>query len=208
VEGYLGHDQLTYDGVVHQNVPFGCANEAHHFQNDRVFAGVIGAQAVGRGLTRFSYCLFHGGGETNRQGFLRFGTDVPRNPRYRTTKILPALDAHELSGHYVSLVGVSLGARRLDGIRPEMFARRKDDGEGGCAIDLGTPVTVMAQEAYDVVEEAVWLDLQRNGAERVKRPGGYGLCFRASKAITGRLQSLSLHFSEEPCCLSRRRSCS
>ncbi|RCV20842.1 hypothetical protein SETIT_4G090300v2 [Setaria italica] len=195
VEGYLGTDQLTYNNAVHQNVPFGCAHKAHHFQNDGVFAGVIGAAAVARGLTRFSYCLFHGG-ETNRQGFLRFGTDVPRNPRYRTTEILPAaaLDAaHDSSGHYVSLVGVSLGARRLDGIRPEMFARR-EDGQGGCVVDLGTPVTVMARAAYDVVEEAVWSDLERHGAERVGRRG-YGLCVRASEAMKGRLQSLSLHFS-------------
>jgi len=35
VEGYLGTDQLTYEeGAVHQNVPFGCAPSAHHFQND------------------------------------------------------------------------------------------------------------------------------------------------------------------------------
>jgi hypothetical protein len=39
---------------------------AFHFQNDGVFAGVIGATAVARGLTRFSYCLFHGG-EANRR---------------------------------------------------------------------------------------------------------------------------------------------
>ncbi|RLN11198.1 hypothetical protein C2845_PM09G08790 [Panicum miliaceum] len=200
VEGYLGTDQLTYKGVVHQNVPFGCAHRAFHFQNDGVFAGVIGATAVARGLTRFSYCLFHGG-DANRQRFLRFGTDVPRNPRYRTTKILPALGARdESSGHYVGLVGVSLGARRLDGIRPEMFACR-EDGQGGCVIDLGTPLTVMAREAYDVVEEAVWSDLQRHGAERVEL-AGYGLCVRASsEAIKGRLPSLSLHFPEEAAAL-------
>jgi hypothetical protein len=158
---------------------------------------------VARGLTRFSYCLFHGGGDANRrrQGFLRFGTDVPRNPRYRTTKILPALGArNESSGHYVRLVGVSLGARRLDGIRPEMFARR-DDGQGGCVIDLVTPLTVMAREAYDVVEAAVWSDLAHYGAERVEL-SGYGLCVRASsEAMKGRLPSLSLHFPEEEAAL-------
>ncbi|CAN6208218.1 unnamed protein product [Urochloa humidicola] len=201
VEGYLGADTLTYDGKVHEHVPFGCAHKARNFQNDAVFAGVIGAAALDRGLTPFSYCLFHGGdGETSRRrGFLRFGADVPRNPRYRTTKILPAaaLEGHGSSGHYVSLVGVSLGARRLDGVRPEMFARR-EDGEGGCVVDLGTPVTVMAEEAYGVVEEAVWSELRRHGADRVERPGyGYGLCVRASGAVRGHLQPLSLHFAEE-----------
>ncbi|CAO1947632.1 unnamed protein product [Urochloa humidicola] len=195
---------------MHQHVPFGCAHRAAHFQNDGVFAGVIGAAALDRGLTTFSYCLFHGGGggddgdgETSRRrGFLRFGTDVPRNPLYKTIKILPALEGghDESSGHYVSLVGVSLGGLRLDGIRPEMFARGKDGG-GGCVVDLGTPVTVMAEEAYGVVEEAVWSELRRHGAaERVERPGiGYGLCVRASEAVRGWLRSLSLslHFEEE-----------
>ncbi|CAL5043760.1 unnamed protein product [Urochloa decumbens] len=202
VEGYFGADTLTYDGKVHQHVPFGCAHQASHFQNDGMYAGVIEATVLGHGLTTFSYCLFHGGGggETSRRrGFLRFGTDVPRNPRYRTTRILPAHEGHEPSGHHVSLVGVSLGARRLDAIRPEMFARREDGG-GGCVVDLGTPVTVMAEEAYEVVEEAVWSELRRHGAERVERPGlGYGLCVRSSEAMMGRLRSLSmsLHFEGE-----------
>jgi len=107
---------------------------------------------------------------------------------------------NESSGHYVRLVGVSLGARRLDGIRPEMFARR-DDGQGGCVIDLVTPLTVMAREAYDVVEAAVWSDLAHQGAERVEL-SGYGLCVRASsEAMKGRLRSLSLHFPEEEAAL-------
>ncbi|XP_062200563.1 aspartic proteinase nepenthesin-1-like [Phragmites australis] len=203
VRGYLSNDQFTKGQEVHRDFLFGCSHSTEHFQSEGVYAGVasvgrtptsLAMQAAARGLTQFSYCLFGGSSKTKRQGFLRFGTDVPRNPRYRTTRILPALDAHE-SMYYVSLVGISLGSRRLDRIRPETFARRKD-GQGGCVIDLGTPLTVMVQEAYRVVEEAVWSDLQRQRAERVKRPG-YGLCVRATKAIKGRLQSLSLHFPEE-----------
>nr|CAB3467507.1 unnamed protein product [Digitaria exilis] len=199
VEGYLCHDQLIYDGTVHQTVPFGCAHKAAHFRNDGLFTGVIGPAGMAGGLTQFSYCLF-GGGEASRRGFLRFGADVPRNPGYMTTKILPALDADE-SGHYVSLVGVSVGARKLEGIQPETFARGEDK-HGGCLIDLGTPLTVMAQEAYDAVEEAIWSDLRRQGALRVKRPG-YGLCVRASEVVMGRrLPSLSFHFAEEEAVLA------
>nr|CAB3467506.1 unnamed protein product [Digitaria exilis] len=194
VEGYLGHDQLIHDGNVHQLVHFGCAHKAIHFQNINRFAGVIGVANLARGLTRFSYCLF-ADGEATRQGFLRFGTDVPPNLHYRSTRILPVHGAHE-SGHYVSLVGVSVGVRRLGEIRPETFAHH-EDGQGGCVIDLDTPLMVLAQEAYDVVEEAVWSDLRRHGAERVKRPG-YGLCVRASEVVMRRhLPSMSLHFAEE-----------
>nr|CAB3470027.1 unnamed protein product [Digitaria exilis] len=151
VEGYLGHDQLIHDGNVHQLVHFGCAHKAIHFQNINRFAGVIGVANLARGLTRFSYCLF-AGGEATRRGFLRFGTDVPPNLHYMSTRILPVHGAH-VSGHYVSLVGVSVGARRLGEIRPETFTRH-EDGQGGCVIDLDTPLTVLVQEAYDVVEEA------------------------------------------------------
>ncbi|TVU37441.1 hypothetical protein EJB05_10756, partial [Eragrostis curvula] len=142
-------------------------------------------------VTQFSYCL-SGGSKANRQGFFRFGTDITRNPHYKTTRILPVLNSHEF---HVSLIGISLGTHKLDKIRPEMFARSKD-GQGGCVIDLGTSLTMMAQEAYYIVEEVVWSDLQSHGAERVKRPG-FNLCFRATKAVMRHLQPLSLHFPEE-----------
>ncbi|OEL22880.1 hypothetical protein BAE44_0016100 [Dichanthelium oligosanthes] len=54
----------------------------------------------------------------------------------------------------------------------------------------------MVEEAYRAVEETVWSDLERHGAERVEQ-AGYGLCVRATEAIKGRLQALSLHFDEE-----------
>ena len=51
--------------------------------------------------------------------------------------------------------------------------------------------------AFDrAVEEAVWSGLERHGAARVER-AGYGLCVRATEAIKGHLQSLSLHFAGE-----------
>ncbi|KAF8694372.1 hypothetical protein HU200_038296 [Digitaria exilis] len=122
-------------------------------------------------------------------------SDVPHMPgRYRTTRILLPHDAHD-SAYHVRLIGVSLGERWLDGVLPEMFARRKD-GQGGCIVDLGTPMTTMAQEAYRVVEEAMWLDLKHHGAERVEL-AGYGLCVVETETIKGCLPSLSLHFAEE-----------
>ena len=100
---------------------FGCSHSTENFQNNGIYAGVATINraptllVMQAGLTRFSYCLFAVSGcrntTTNRQqeGFLRFGTHVPPNLHYKTTSILPA---HEPE-YYVSLVGVSLGARRL-----------------------------------------------------------------------------------------------
>ncbi|KAJ1253518.1 hypothetical protein BS78_K173800 [Paspalum vaginatum] len=198
------------DGVDLGVIFIGCAHNSVIFRNDGIYAGVVGLGRVpqpspvssqphvlgmSHGHTSFSYCL---SGETNRQGLLRFGTDVPvlHTSRYRTTRIRPALHAQD-GAYHVSLVGVSLGAHILDAVRPEMFGRRGEDvGEGGCIIDIGTPLTVMAQEAYSVVEEAVWSELQRHGAERVEQHD-YGLCVRATEATKRRLPSMSLHFAEE-----------
>ncbi|KAL6850240.1 hypothetical protein ACP4OV_020867 [Aristida adscensionis] len=201
--GYLARDHFAKEGNVFPAFQFGCSHSTVHFQSQGVYAGIISVgraptslvmQLAAHGLTHFSYCL-SGGIEANRQGFLRFGSDVPLNHQhYRSTRILQSLHAFE-SEYFVSLVGLSLGAQRLNKIRPEMFARRSD-GQGGCVIDLGTPLTVLVMEAYQVVEEALWSDLKYHGAERVKQ-SGFGLCVRATKAVKGHLQSLSLHFLEE-----------
>jgi aspartyl protease family protein len=207
VTGYLKKDQVSAGD--HNRIPdfmFGCAHSTTNFNNEGIYAGVftlgrspasLVMQLAARGLTQFSYCLV-GGSSTKRHGYLRFGSDVvPHNPRYRTTRILPA---HEESEYHLSLIGVSLGGQKLDGIRPEMFARSKDQQTGGCVIDISTPLTVVAQEPYSIIEEALWSDLQqhRQKVERVRRPG-FGLCFRAPESsVEGDfLKSLSLHFSEE-----------
>ncbi|TVU51801.1 hypothetical protein EJB05_03245, partial [Eragrostis curvula] len=205
IKGYLSQDHVNNGAMVFPGFIFGCSHYAKNFFNERVYAGIVHLgraptslvmQVADHGLTRFSYCLYavYGGSKTNRQGFLHFGTNVPHNPHLKTTKILPTLNAHE-SEYYLSVTGISLGKSKLDRIRPEMFARSKD-GQGGCLIDPGTPLTVMVEEAYRIIEEAIWLDLQRHGAERMKR-SGFGLCVQATKATKEHLQSLSLHFSEK-----------
>lgn len=191
VEGFLAQEKLSIVGLVdYSNFILGCAHSTKNFESENKYAGVISisrapTSLVAHGVTQFSYCLF-GSSKRNRQGFLRFGTDIPHNPHYRTTRILQALDDHEFE-YYVNLVGVSLGTRKLDKIRPEMFARSKD---------LAMPLSMMVHAAYYIVEEAVWLDLQSHRAERMKQPG-FSLCVRATKAIKGHLPSLSLHFPEE-----------
>ncbi|XP_037418984.1 aspartyl protease family protein 2-like [Triticum dicoccoides] len=97
--------------------------------------------------------------------------------------------------YYVSLMGISLDANRLTGIRQEMFAWRRG-GQGGCMVDPGTPLTVLVREAYHVVEEPMWGDLQRNRTERMQRQG-YGLCVRKTTEIKWHLWYLSFHFTEE-----------
>ncbi|CAL5027961.1 unnamed protein product [Urochloa decumbens] len=214
--GMSVHGYVHLEHVVdqHSRSPFesfvlGCSHSTVHFQSQGQYAGVatvsrapasLAMQLAKHGMARFSYCLAPastGTGRGRRQGFLRFGTDVPRNDMgYQTTSILPpaAVLGDDPAAYYVDLVGVSLSAKRLEGIRPEMFARRRDGEGGGCVIDLGTRVTKMAEEAYRVVEEAVWSELQP--AMRVERHG-YGLCVRVTEQIKGRLQSMpiSLHFA-------------
>ncbi|CAN6363088.1 unnamed protein product [Urochloa humidicola] len=207
VRGFVStdHFHVIGRGGVDPFYAFGCAHSTWKFDDSEGAAGVLSigrapgsfaTQAAARGMTRFSYCL-SGEIKTRRQGFLRFGADVPSESgtRYRSTGILPPQaqqgGAHDDSAYYVSLVGVSVGERRLTGVRPEMFA------SGGCIVDIGAPVTELVESAYRVVEEAVWSDLERHGAERVEQQVEYGLCVRATAAVRGRLPSLSLHFAGE-----------
>ncbi|CAN6362583.1 unnamed protein product [Urochloa humidicola] len=200
----LDHFVTRHGGNVIPDYLFGCVHATHSFRNNGgMYAGVfvnsraphsfVSQMGAARGVTNFSYCLTR---EANHHGFLRFGTHVPRNPGYQTTKILPTMlgAAHD-AAYYVSLVGISLGKQRLERINPDMF-RRREDGQGGCIVDIGTPLTVMSHEAYDIIEEALWADLERHqqGAERVKRVD-YGLCVKATEGIKRRLPSLSLHFA-------------
>ncbi|TVU22974.1 hypothetical protein EJB05_32698, partial [Eragrostis curvula] len=202
VHGFLALESFLKDEVVHDPFLFGCSHSTEKFESEGRYAGVFGMgrmegslvmQATAQGLTQFSYCLF-GGSNTKRQGLLSFGTDIPQNPNSRTTRILPALYTDE-SEYYVRLVGISLGEHKLDKIHPDMFARHMH-GQGGCMVDLGTPLTVMVEEAYCIIEDAIWSYLQHHQAERVNRHG-FGLCVRATEAITSHLQPLSLHFLEE-----------
>ncbi|TVU40599.1 hypothetical protein EJB05_14066, partial [Eragrostis curvula] len=209
VTGFLQQDHLTMaDGSVIQPFVFGCSHSTNNFNSAGMFAGVISLdrrplslvmQVAARGVTKFSYCLI-GGSKENRHSFLRFGRDIPHDMHYRTTRILPALEAHE-SEYYLNLKGISLGGQKLESIRPEMFARNSMDKKGGCVIDLVTPLTVVVQEAYNIIKEAVWSELQHQKVERVERPE-FGLCFRTTKAAIESFKPLSLHFAEEEAVLA------
>ncbi|CAO2141929.1 unnamed protein product [Urochloa humidicola] len=187
--GYLSNDhfRINYGGV-DPFYTFGCAHFTWRFSSEGRAAGVLAmgraptsfaTQAAERGLTSFSYCL-SGDTKTRGQGFLRFGADVPRGPRYRTTRILPAQGLHD-------------SAQALRGSTGDVRARQR---RGGCIVDIGEPVMVLVEDAYCVVEEAVWSDLERHGAEPVHQ-AGYGFCVRATAAVKGSLPSLSLHFDGE-----------
>ncbi|CAL5032621.1 unnamed protein product [Urochloa decumbens] len=179
--GMSVHGYVHLEHVVdrHSRSPFesfvlGCSHSTVHFQSHGQYAGVARHAA--------------------RVGW--HGSPTASLPLALTTSILPpaAVLGDDPAAYYVDLVGVSMGAKRLEGIRPEMFARRRDGEGGGCVIDLGTRVTKMAEEAYRVVEEAVWSELQP--VMRVERHG-YGLCVRVTEQIKGRLRSMpiSLHFA-------------
>lgn len=150
--GFMATDHFRVSNdVLQQDYLFGCTHITRSFNNKGFAAGVLAlgraptslvTRAAARGLTNFSCCR---SGETSNRSFLQFGANIPhRTTRYQTTWILPPQDAHD-SAYHAKLIGISLNERRLDGVLPEMFASRKD-GQGGCIVDLGTPLTTMAQE--------------------------------------------------------------
>ncbi|KAF8715962.1 hypothetical protein HU200_026928 [Digitaria exilis] len=130
VHGYIAREHVVdlETNKISPNFVLGCSHSTENFQSEGEYAGIA---TLSQAPTSLAMQL--------AARFLRFGADVPHNPR--------------------------LGARRLDMIHPEMFSQEKG-GQSGTVIDLGTSVTVMAEEAYRVIEEAMWSQLKEHGAER------------------------------------------
>nr|CAB3484261.1 unnamed protein product [Digitaria exilis] len=119
VHGYVAREHIVHleTNRISPNFVLGCAHSTENFQSE------------GTNIARYAACgawansvllLSHWG---NKQtGFLRFGADVPHKPWYQTTRILTVLDVNDSAAYYVGLVGISLGACRLDMIHPDMFS--------------------------------------------------------------------------------------
>ncbi|XP_044952241.1 aspartic proteinase nepenthesin-1-like [Hordeum vulgare subsp. vulgare] len=207
--GYVGTDTIILGNPtlpIH-SVAFGCAQSTEGFDTKGTFAGTLGMGRLPTSLimqikdrvgSRFSYCLIGLGHSQGRNGFIRFGADIP-DPTllvHHRIKILPTPPhlPHGVadSAYYVKLLGISLNGTPIPGIRQAMFERRSD-GSGGCFVDAGTQVTHLVPAAYAVVEEAVAHMVQQWGYKRVRDPN-FSLCFREHPGIWSHIPKLTLDF--------------
>jgi hypothetical protein len=103
-------------------------------------------QQASRGVPKqFSHCFIKVADETTARTFLRFGNDIPHRVPLQTTSLVP----HPIADRYaVNLVGISIGAFPLD-IPLTAFAINQ--GQGGCLMDSGSPLTCIVTTAYKTV---------------------------------------------------------
>ncbi|KAI4962563.1 hypothetical protein ZWY2020_029153 [Hordeum vulgare] len=214
--GVLGSDDFVFDGsgpgspISSVNgLVFGCAHNTHDFYNHDLWAGVMSLnrhptsfirQLSARGLAapRFSYCLANRQ-HRDRRGFLRFGADIPDQSHARSTPLLHGDLAQGGGMYYVGVVGVSLGGRRLTAITPVMFELNRRSLRGGCIIDVGTSLTLMATAPYHVLVAELIAHMRSRGVQHAIFSPGQKHCFRGKwESIHRHLPSVTLHFQFHP----------
>ncbi|PIA60098.1 hypothetical protein AQUCO_00400766v1 [Aquilegia coerulea] len=172
-EGYLGIDKFTFeldngateivDGLV-----FGCG----HIQKDFKFIttpnqvnGILGMgtgprslinQLGNRAQGRFSYCIprWKEDGDASNI-FLRFGNEAKFRQGGLPAHTVPFTVEKAKPTYYIKLLDISVAGNRFH-FPPGYFDLRQDGtGRGGCFIDSGTPLSVLPQDAYMRVRNAV-----------------------------------------------------
>lgn len=200
--GYLSRDTFHLgnggSGAATESISgvvFGCAHSITGFQNGGTLGGVLSLspsplslpmQLGARRGGRFSYCLPKPT-QRNPHTFLRLGADVPSTPPGAHTTTLAVHPGPKAPGYYLSLVGISLGNKRLD-IDQHVFAAGH-----GCSINPAETITTIAEPAYLAVEHALVAHMKDLGSNRVKGP----LCFdRINRSVRARLPSMVFHFED------------
>jgi hypothetical protein len=139
VDSFLVQDKIfVHHPIIRPNFIFKYSHTTENFESRNRYAEIVSIldaptslimQVAGSGMMWFSYNIFWSKRTSNRKGFLRFGIDIPHNLHYVTTKILPALKHLEF-GYHVNLIGINMGALKLEKIHLEMFVH-SNDGKAG-----------------------------------------------------------------------------
>lgn len=198
-KGFLGTETLTFGSsernVSVPNIGFGCGVENDGSGlNDG--SGIVG---LGRGplslvsqigSRHFSYCLASIAG--NESSSLFFGSVPNFNVSDASIKSTPLIKNPVLpSFYYVSLEGITVGLTRLN-IPSSLFQLNKD-GSGGFIIDSGTTITLIHEDAFNVLrpEFLKQTDLRRSFSDET----GLELCFVLPDATEIKVPKLIFHFA-------------
>jgi Xylanase inhibitor N-terminal/Xylanase inhibitor C-terminal len=154
--GILSSDSFTLGSsgnmVTVPNIGFGCG-----VLNQGIFLNESGIVGFGRGdlsfisqlgVSKFAYCLTSF--DHNNTSPLFMGSLAELNGPFQTTPLL--LNSAIPSLYYLSLNGITVGKRRLK-LPKSVFALKKN-GRGGVIIDSGTPITRMAEAAFQQLKKA------------------------------------------------------
>ncbi|XP_041012795.1 aspartic proteinase nepenthesin-1-like [Juglans microcarpa x Juglans regia] len=202
-EGFLATETFNFGGSDNESsvpdIGFGCGvnNEGPGLNHG---AGIVG---LGRGplslvsqihTRQFSYCLTSIGG-TNGSSSLFLGS-APSSVQVSNASTTPLLENPVLpTFYYISLVGISVGRNRLP-IPPSWF-QLTSDGTGGLIVDSGTTITLLTEDAYDVLKRA-FLEQTKLALSDSSDHSGLDLCFnlphgKHAKQIA--VPELTFHFT-------------
>ncbi|XP_021773514.1 aspartic proteinase nepenthesin-2-like [Chenopodium quinoa] len=180
-------DLLALDEAI-----FGCGIDMQGFsegddENNKV-SGIFGMSLGDLGFIKqaeslvkgkFSYCLQKFQKGTVPPMYLRFGDDV--RPPVSTLSTVPMLqNPKQPSYYYLDLRGIRVGNKDL--VLPSGVFDIKEDGNGGCIIDTGTPYSRLTTEAYRVFKDEVAAHIESSNTNvvrfddpRIHNAGGFGL---------------------------------
>ena len=166
--GYLSSDTFTFpahggERVSYENVVFGVGLDNQNIafskfrESENTIAGVLhlghGYQSILWQLEaetdlRFSYCLSYWTNTQDTHTYLHFGKDAQirgtNQEIVQTTPLIPNVNMY-----YVEVLSISMEGKKLP-IDPVEFQLRSDF-KGGFAIDTGSALTYLVQNAYNIV---------------------------------------------------------
>ncbi|KAF8412110.1 hypothetical protein HHK36_000065 [Tetracentron sinense] len=193
--GELSTETLAFGRTKVGRVALGCGRD-----NEGLFIGAAGLLGLGRGKLsfpsqtgrrfgrKFSYCLVDRSSTTSKPSSLVFGESaVSRSAVFTPMLTNPKQDTF----YYVGLTGISVGGKRVRGIRASTF-RIDTAGKGGVIIDSGTSVTRLTRPAYLAFRDAF-----RAGTTELKGAPEFSLfdtCYDLSGKMAVKVPTVVMHF--------------
>lgn len=196
--GYLATETFALGNVTVANITFGCGT-----RNQGYYDNVAGVFGVGRGgvsllnqlgIDRFSYCFSSSGAPGCSAVFFGNYTELATdNPAASTPMVA---DPTLKSGYFVKLVGVTVGATRVN----VAGASSAEGGGRALVIDSTSPVTFLDDATYAQVKRALIGQLTPLKEANANATAGAGLdlCFElaagGATATTVPNVTMTLHF--------------
>uniref|UniRef100_A0A0E0M4D5 Peptidase A1 domain-containing protein n=1 Tax=Oryza punctata TaxID=4537 RepID=A0A0E0M4D5_ORYPU len=176
--GYFATETFALGNVTVPNITFGCGT-----RNQGYYDNVAGVFGVGRGggvssllnqlgLDRFSYCFSSSGAPGSSTVFLGDSAKLATNTTTPAASTPMVADPVLKSGYFVKLVGVTVGATRVD------VAGAAERGRA-LVIDSTSPVTVLDEATYAQVRRAMVAQLAplKEANASASTDVGLDLCF-------------------------------
>uniref|UniRef100_A0A0E0EUS4 Peptidase A1 domain-containing protein n=1 Tax=Oryza meridionalis TaxID=40149 RepID=A0A0E0EUS4_9ORYZ len=204
--GYLATETFALgNNVTVANITFGCGT-----RNQGYYDNVAGVFGVGRGggggggvsllnqlgIDRFSYCFSSSGAPGSSAVFLGGSPELATNTTTTPAASTPMVaDPVLKSGYFVKLVGVTVGATRVD-----VAGASAEGGGRALVIDSTSLVTVLDEATYGPVRRALVAQLAPLKEANANASAGVGLdlCFElpagGATATTVPNVTMTLHF--------------